>query len=611
MTGWSPHRRLVVAACAVVGFAAMAATAPGATSSVVVTMTVPSASSIAVGQCLTGDPTRTSLGSLLPGGTAITTGDCTITFGSSNDTAMLQVSEQDGTGGSMSRLPHAALDTNTGDGDDWDTDGKSLTDLGGTDILRAVGVQRLGANAGKVVSAGYYGPSTSDSVVMRRTPTGADGSFAGTGLYQHSFGADDEVRDMVVLADDSLIMVGAIDSAVGFAFKLTPNGVLDTSFSGGDGTDGWFTYDPAGIQDFEAVAVNETGRVVIVGDDNGDMLAMAIREDGALDTSFGSSGVQRIDAGTTTDHAEGVSFDSTGRILIAGRRGSAATGESVVARLAANGTPDTFGVGGVRTINAMPGVADILEDVAELPNGRIVAVGNGGTGTSQRAVLVGLTTAGNLDTAGFMAPNGFGALALGNATQASLLHRLVTHADGRFAAAGLAWDTVPDDDFVVSRFLADGSRDPSFGSNGDYVIAMTGSREGNDIGFGLDGKYILAGDGGASDLVTMRVEATKFGDFTSGSQDWTTGTGSFFGVCLRAVGGAASPVWASTGACVSTDATPWRTVPDQPTAGSKAATTTASATGTASFRFGGRAALNQPAGTYEARISFDVVAPAA
>lgn len=550
---------------------------------------------------------------MLPGSNAITSADCTVTFGSSNDTAMLQVSEHDGIGGSMSRLPHAALDTNTGDGDHWDTDGKSLDDYGGEDVAKAIGIQRIGVNAGKVVAAGTYGTSGSNnSMVMRRTATGIDTATFGTaGLYQNSFGADDEVRDMAVLADDSIIVVGELDAAIGYAFKLTPNGQLDTTFSAGDGSNGWFTYDPAGTQSFEAVAVSPSGQIVIAGEDSGNFLAYAINSDGALDQSFGVGGIRTVDAGTATDHAEGIAFDSTGRPLLAGRRGAAGARESVIARLTTTGAVDTFGVGGVRSVDVVPGVVDALYDVAELPNGRIVGVGHSGSGTTQRAVLVGLTSAGTVDTGGFLAPIGYGTSALGNATQGSMLSRMQVHADGRFVAVGLAWDAVPDDDIVVSRFNPDGSKDTTFGTNGDFVVAVSGSRSGEDIAFGLDGKYLLAGEGGSTDFVTMRIEAAKFGDWVGGSQDWATGSGSIFAICLRAIGGSASAVWPVTGACTSADTTPWRAVPDQAAAGTKAATTSSTNSGTASFRFGGRASSTQLPGAYEARITFDVVAPAA
>ena len=587
---------------------AVAASSPAATSNVTVTMTVASATSLDPALCLPSDPTRTSLGTVLPGTTGITSNDCTISFGSTNDTAMLLMSEHDGTGGSMARLPHAALDTNTGDGDAYDTDGRTLDDLGSNEIARAVEHQRVGANAGKIVVGGFTGPlGNADSYVTRKTTSGApDATFNG-GAFLQSFGVDDRVRDVVVMPDDSIIVVGEVDTFA-YVFKLTPNGALDTTFSSGDGSNGWFTYDPAGSQVFEAAQVSADGRVIIAGQSNSDLLVAAIRADGSFDTSFGVGGVRTLDTGVGGDNAEGLDIDSQGRIVVAGRREWNVNAESVVARFTAAGAVDAFGTGGFRVVDVLPGDYDTFLDVAVLPNDRIVAVGNRGIGSATRATVAGLTTTGSLDTTGFAPPTGVVVENVGS--ERSDYERLVVHHDGRFVAVGEAYDATLDNDMAVVRYRSDGARDATFGTNGAFLVDVTGSSRVQDIDIGWDGKYVLAG-AGSSDIATMRVEAVRLGDYASGSQDWATGTGSFFGVCLKGVGGSASAVWSTTGACTTADTTPWRAVPDQSAAATKVATTTATNSGTVNLRFGSRVALAQSPGTYEARITFDVLAPVA
>ena len=83
----------------------VAASAPAATSSTVVTMTVPSATYVNAGGCLPGVAGKTSSGTVLPGTSAVTTTDCVVEFGSSNDTSMLRMFQSDAGGDAMLPSP--------------------------------------------------------------------------------------------------------------------------------------------------------------------------------------------------------------------------------------------------------------------------------------------------------------------------------------------------------------------------------------------------------------------------------------------------------------------------------------------------------------------------
>lgn len=83
----------------------------GASSSTVVSVIVPSATTLTTGACASGTPGVTEFGTVLPGSAARTTSDCTVTFGSSNDTATLRLSQADGTGTAMQKSERAAMNT--------------------------------------------------------------------------------------------------------------------------------------------------------------------------------------------------------------------------------------------------------------------------------------------------------------------------------------------------------------------------------------------------------------------------------------------------------------------------------------------------------------------
>jgi photosystem II stability/assembly factor-like uncharacterized protein len=96
-------RALVAGACLACVLASGVAMSNGATTSTVVTVTVPSASWIDTTGCAPNVPGRTSFGSVLPGSSAVTTLDCDVEFGSSNDTASLHTWQTDGNGTAMTR----------------------------------------------------------------------------------------------------------------------------------------------------------------------------------------------------------------------------------------------------------------------------------------------------------------------------------------------------------------------------------------------------------------------------------------------------------------------------------------------------------------------------
>lgn len=90
--------------------AALHATGAGAaSSSTTVAATVPSATSLDIAGCATGTSGVTTFGTVLPGSSSVTTGDCVVLFGSSNDTSQLRLYQADESGVAMH--PHHANGT--------------------------------------------------------------------------------------------------------------------------------------------------------------------------------------------------------------------------------------------------------------------------------------------------------------------------------------------------------------------------------------------------------------------------------------------------------------------------------------------------------------------
>jgi hypothetical protein len=122
--------------------------ASAATSSATLSATVLSATYLDPSSCATGTAGVTSFGTVTAGSSSVTTADCDITWGSSNDTASLYLHRADSTSTSMRAYDLDELDQGFGTG------GQATQDAGADDDEgRAVALQ---ADGGIVVAGFTY-----------------------------------------------------------------------------------------------------------------------------------------------------------------------------------------------------------------------------------------------------------------------------------------------------------------------------------------------------------------------------------------------------------------------------------------------------------------------
>ena len=154
---------------------------------------------------------------------------------------------------------------------------------------------------GKIVAVGGAG---GDFALARYNPNGSlDTSFSGDGKQRTDFGGGFDVATGVALqADGKIVAVGgAGGGATGNDFALArynPNGSLDTSFSG----DGKRRTDFGGSDVATAVALQGDGKIVAVGElaaapPPTTSPSPATTPNGSLDTSFSGDGKQTTDFG--------------------------------------------------------------------------------------------------------------------------------------------------------------------------------------------------------------------------------------------------------------------------------------------------------------------------
>jgi uncharacterized delta-60 repeat protein len=223
---------------------------------------------------------------------------------------------------------------------------------------------------GKILVAGAAG------LARYKADGSIDSSFAGDGMATGLLGS---AHSLAIQGDDRIVVAGTSGLA-----RYHPDGSLDTTFSG----DGTVSTDSVWAR---SAAIQADGRIVVAGAifvdhgefDDYDFALLRYTPDGALDTTFGSGGMQitTFNAGWWQDEmAAAVALQPDGKIVAAGTstpvdwvwEGSVI----VLARYATNGAPDpSFGDGGEQITGY--GVDNSAAAVAIQDDGRIVLAGSG------------------------------------------------------------------------------------------------------------------------------------------------------------------------------------------------------------------------------------------
>ena len=270
--------------------------------------------------------------------------------------------------------------------------------------------------------------------------------------------------------------------------------------------------------------------------------APAQAKTGDLDPSFGTGGKVTTDFGTTDDEvSDKMAVQADGKPVAAGFAGEGTSRDFALARYTPTGAVDpTFGTGGLVTTDFFGFTDHAQAGLVVQPDGKLVAGGSAFT----------FTTGGNYDFAlarynpdGTLDPS-FGS---GGKVTSDLLgfddqaFALARQPDGKLVAAGEAGA-----DFALARYNPDGTLDPSFGSGGVVTTDFAGSTDRVEaLALQPDGKVVAGGQafsGAGLDFAVARYnpDGTLDASFGSGGKVTTDLAGGddagFFSIAVLAGG---------------------------------------------------------------------------
>jgi uncharacterized delta-60 repeat protein len=207
--------------------------------------------------------------------------------------------------------------------------------------------------------------------------------FGTSGVFSLDLGDQQSAsaRNATLLADGSVVMVGYKSDAANVGspvmFKVTPAGVLDTTFA----TGGVYNELLLPLQS-EFYAASQQGTSFVTagyGRSNAseslDWLSVRINAAGQRDMTYGTSGLARMDLAGQTDNARFVVTLPDQRVMVMGSgRVNATDANAMVAVFTKDGQPDTtFGPQGRRVFD-LGGPADFFWAAAVSPDAKKVAL---------------------------------------------------------------------------------------------------------------------------------------------------------------------------------------------------------------------------------------------
>ncbi len=220
--------------------------------------------------------------------------------------------------------------------------------------------------------------------------------------------------------------------------------------------------------------------------------ANAFAQTSGIDLSFGEDGIASSDINGKFDDATDLVVLPDGDILVAGNSMAGSHYEFMVSRFNSDGSVDeSFGENGNATIEFST-FHCLVKAMAVQEDGKIVLVGNYDNNYYTDPAIARFNSDGTIDT-GF---GGTGFIKLDLSAQFDDFNDVVIQPDGKILVAGSSYK-YGTDDFLLVRFLSNGSFDEDFGNDGFVYTDFSTSQ---DIIYSLllqaDKKIVVSGYSG-------------------------------------------------------------------------------------------------------------------
>jgi uncharacterized delta-60 repeat protein len=205
---------------------------------------------------------------------------------------------------------------------------------------------------------------------------------------------------------------------------------------------------------------------------------------GALDPSFGSSGIVETTIASGSTAAAAVAVQPDGKIVAGGETAVGSEDEFALARYNLNGSLDpSFGTGG-KVTTAVGSLYDHIHALLLQTDGKIVAAGDTYDGSEYQFALARYNPGGSLDTTFGTGGKVVTPIAASGGGEA---YAMALQTDGKIVVGGSSGDNR---DFVIARYNPTGSLDTSFGTGG---VVMTAIGNLSALALQPDGKVVAVG----------------------------------------------------------------------------------------------------------------------
>ncbi len=226
---------------------------------------------------------------------------------------------------------------------------------------------------------------------------------------------------------------------------------------------------------------------------------------GTLDPGFGAAGKTTTSIGPFNAYAHAVAVQADGKVLVAGESltGNAVLEDFALARYHTNGTLDaSFGTNGL-VVTDLQQATDVIKAIAVQPDGKILVAGYSDNTFNYDFAVARYNANGTLDPS--FGTNGIVVKNFGS-TDFGLAMALLP--SGKILVAGRAYNGI-NSDFALIQLNANGTFDNSFGVNGAVTSDLFGETEsGNAIAVQSNGKIVVVGDRYDNNVST--VAAARF-----------------------------------------------------------------------------------------------------